>query len=95
MLTPSVLGWWAGTRLVITLAALTALVAAAPIASSAAEAAPSGQASNHEQRIKELEETVNQLKKDERQTEITLENLKPLAAGRTASRSSLRTVRTS
>jgi phosphate-selective porin OprO and OprP len=43
-----------------------------------AEEPPPG-AADHERRIRELEETIKQLKKDERQSEVKVENQKPLA----------------
>ena len=68
------------TRGVLAVAALTAFSVAEPHVSRAADPAPTPALSDHD-RIKELEETVKQLKKDERQTEVAVENqnAKPLA----------------
>jgi phosphate-selective porin OprO and OprP len=66
-----------GIRWVILGAALTALVGGLPPAIRAEEPPPD--AADHERRIKELEDTIKQLKKDERQLEVNVENQKPLA----------------
>ncbi len=70
-----------GIRRVPLLAFLVSLTAVTPSASRAAEPvpAPAKSVTDHEQRIRELEDTVNSLKKDTRQVEVTLENQKPLA----------------
>lgn len=68
------------THWVLGVAALTALAVAAPHVSRAADPAPSPAISDHD-RIKQLEETVERLKKDTRQVEVSVENqnAKPLA----------------
>lgn len=68
----------AGTRWIVALAAAATLSVAITSPSWAADPAPTPQISDHD-RIKQLEETVNSLKKDTRQVEVNLENLKPLA----------------
>jgi phosphate-selective porin OprO/OprP len=55
------------------------LSAAAAFPSQAAGPAAQADVSDHERRIRELEETVDRLKKDTRQVEVSLENQKPLA----------------
>lgn len=68
--------WRAGAKWVLPLAIVTTLGLAA---STRASAADQSTTADHERRIKELEETIKQLKKDERQVEVNLENQKPLA----------------
>jgi phosphate-selective porin OprO/OprP len=63
------------TGRLILLAAFVALPATWPITARG----QSPQASDVDRRLKELEETVDRLKKDQRQTEVNLENQKPLA----------------
>jgi phosphate-selective porin OprO and OprP len=62
---------------IVGLAALALLGSSAPSAAQT-DASDTSAQSDHE-RIKELEDTVNQLKKDTRQNELSLENFKPLA----------------
>jgi len=64
---------------VLALAAFLITGSGAPRAVDAADPAPQGQLSDHEKRIQELEDTINRLKKDERQLEVNVENQKPLA----------------
>jgi phosphate-selective porin OprO/OprP len=63
-------------RWVVAIAALVSLTVSTPHRSWAEDQA---QVVDHEKRIKELEDTIKQLKKDERQVEVNLENQKPLA----------------
>jgi phosphate-selective porin OprO/OprP len=70
---------WTGIRRVPLLAFLISMTAVTPVASRAAEPVPAKPVTDHEQRIRELEETVDRLKKDTRQVEVTVENQKPLA----------------
>lgn len=68
------------THWVLAVAVLTAVSVAEPRVSRAADPAPAPAISDHD-RIKQLEETVERLKKDERQVEVNVENqnAKPLA----------------
>jgi phosphate-selective porin OprO and OprP len=73
--------WRAGAKRALSFAVITALGLSAPTALPAADQPVTADhaVGDHERRIKELEDTIKQLKKDERQLKVNVENQKPLA----------------